>query len=1026
MMDGAGTENLIKILNHMGNTAIYVIKRDTHELLFFNDKVKQITPDISLGKICHEVWQGSCANCPLLTMGDRETNTRVSYGDPFGEVVDISATMFSWGKENIPAYLVSVTPHVSSQEEQKLEREREKLIIVAGKEYPVIYSVNLTKNTYVKLNREASQAVLPPPSGNFDDLPLKASETVHPDYRERYLKMFSRQNLLACYAAGQMELELEFPQLYQDGSYKWVLVRVVFLERTAEPGDVMEITLCKNIDIHKKMKDQLELERQTAFDSIPGGVIKCLADEQFTILEISRNCREMLNISGIEPGGGLRFFESGKNIEYCRASSARGLPVNFDGRVRGTKGLIRWFHIEGKKTGERDGIAEYTLVLLDITKRKEAEAELEQEKLKYRIAVENSADVIFEYYPEEDLFLSQENAQMGGKAARVEKYQEKMTGIVYPPDLPLVEELIRGETHRAEVRMIPYQGQDYHWYLIQADYMRGKNGVMRLIGTMRDINRVKRTEEEYRSKEKLLIDSVMTLFGEFIVLNLDTGKFVSYKSDEVMNAIKEQEIFQAFNKEYGETIIHPDDRERFFEFFKLDHIRRRMEKTDKRITLEVRRLNADGEYRWCEMIGTLLEGREDNLVLLTFHDIHELHLVLQDALKMAEQANTAKSDFLSRMSHDIRTPMNAIMGMTSIATANLDNRTKIEDCLAKIGLSAKFLLSLLNDVLDMSRIESGKINIVKEPFQLQEVIQNVILLIEGQTRVKKQELQIQIDERVQGTYIGDALRIHQILMNLLTNAVKYTEEEGQVSLCITPIRQAQDVMWTRIMVKDNGIGMSKEFQNKIFEPFEQERQNGGRVFEGSGLGLAIVQNLIHMMGGSISVESSQGEGSCFTVILPMKKAEPCQETELPHEEDTAPDTRNYQGERILLVEDSDLNREIAQTILEMRGLKVDTAENGKLAVEKFNRSVPGTYQAILMDIRMPVMDGLQATKKIREGTHPEAKHIPIIAMTANAFENERQEAGRMGVDEYLTKPIDQDQLFHTLDKVLRDTDVQLR
>ena len=174
------------------------------------------------------------------------------------------------------------------------------------------------------------------------------------------------------------------------------------------------------------------------------------------------------------------------------------------------------------------------------------------------------------------------------------------------------------------------------------------------------------------------------------------------------------------------------------------------------------------------------------------------------------------------------------------------------------------------------------------------------------------------------------------------------------------------------------------------------------------------------------MESSQGEGSCFTVILPMKKAEPCQETELPHEEDTAPDTRNYQGERILLVEDSDLNREIAQTILEMRGLKVDTAENGKLAVEKFNRSVPGTYQAILMDIRMPVMDGLQATKKIREGTHPEAKHIPIIAMTANAFENERQEAGRMGVDEYLTKPIDQDQLFHTLDKVLRDTDVQLR
>ncbi len=1021
MMDGAGTESLSKILNHMGNTAVYVIRRDTHELLFFNDKVNEITPDISLGKICHEVWKGSCSNCPLLTMGDQETNTRVSYGDPFGKVVDISATKFTWGDENIPAYLISVTPHVSSLEEQKLEREREKLVIVAGKEYPVIYSVNLTKNTYVKLSQESSQAVLPRPSGIFDDLPLTASETVHPDYRERYLKMFNRQNLLACYAAGQEEVELEFPQLYQDGNYKWVLVRVVFLERMTEQGDVMEITLCKNIDVHKKMKDQLELERQTAFDSIPGGVIKCLADEQFTIMEISRNCREMLNISGTDPGGGLRFFQSKKNIEYCRTSSARGLPVNFDGRVRGEQGLIQWFHIEGKKTGEQNGIAEYTLVMLDITKRKEAEAELEQEKLKYRIAVENSADVIFEYYPEEDLFLSQENAQMGGKAVRMEKYHEKVAEVIYPPDQPLIEQLIMGESHQAEVRIIPYQGQDYHWYLIQADYMRGKNGVMRLIGTMRDINRLKMTEAEYRSKEKLLIDSVMTLFGEFIVLNLDTGKFISYKSDELMSAIKEQENFQAFNKEYGETIVHPEDRERFFEFYKLDHIRQRIGNKDRRIILEVRRLNAAGEYRWCEMIGTLLEGREDNLILLTFRDIHELHLVLQDALKMAEQANTAKSDFLSRMSHDIRTPMNAIMGMTSIAAANLDNRTKIEDCLAKIGLSAKFLLSLLNDVLDMSRIESGKINIVNEPFQIQEVIESVILLIEGQTKVKDQELQIQIDDRVKGTYIGDSLRVHQILMNLLTNAVKYTDEAGQVSLCITPIRQVQDVMWTRIVVKDNGIGMSKEFQQKIFEPFEQERQNGGRVFEGSGLGLAIVQNLIHMMGGSISVESSQGEGSCFTVILPMQKAEYPQETEILYEEDSLPDTGDYdyQGEQVLLVEDSELNREIAQTILEMRGLKVDTAENGKKAVDQFNRSAPGTYRAILMDIRMPVMDGLKATKMIREGMHPEAESIPIIAMTANAFENERQEAEQMGVDEYLTKPIDQDQLFFTLNKVLR-------
>lgn len=770
-------ESLEKILNHLGNTAIYVIRRDTHQILYFNDRVRAVTPTVQLGAICHEVWKGECDNCPLLTMGDRETNAAVSFGDAFGDVVDIVATKMEWGRAGIPAFLISVTPHLQT------------------------------------------------------------------------------------------------------------------------PGE-----------LQNQQRQQL-LERDNA----------------------------------------------------------------------------------------------------------------------------------------------------------------------------------------------------------------------------------------------LLSASVNALFGEFLVVDLKSGRFVAYKSDEAMDTIHEPEDFAVFNREYGEKLIHPDDRPRFFAMFTLEQMRESVRHGEYNMRIELRRKNAEGLYRYCELIGTVMEHAGNLQVLLTFRDIHESRQALQDALRVAEQANAAKSDFLSRMSHDIRTPMNAIIGMTAIAAANIERPERIADCLSRIGISAKYLLSLINDILDMSKIESGKMKIVREPFDFHAIMQEIAAVCYSQAAQKGQELRVLVDADVEPRYSGDSLRLRQILMNLMGNAIQYTPEGGHIYLRVRTAGKTRADVSLQVTVKDDGIGMSEEFQHHMFEPFEQEQMDAGRVMEGSGLGLAITRNLLHLMGGTIAVKSQLGKGSCFTLLIPLgrvdekpvdtsadadfeklsilvvdddrstceltayilkemgiqaewvttgrqalervrdslkmeslydvvivdwkmpemdgletvRRLRECAGQELPviamstydwsgielearavgvnaflpkpilpgnirqmlrrmllAEKASLPPKCHFAGERILLVEDNEVNREIAKTLLEMQGLQVDTAENGQKALGIFQASEPGAYRAILMDIRMPVMDGYTAARAIRAMQRPDAAHVPILAVTADAFQTDEQRAIQAGMNGHIAKPIDMDQLSEVLHRFL--------
>lgn len=895
-----------------------------------------------------------------------------------------------------------------------------------------------------------------------------------------------------------------------------------------------------------------------------GETVTIRLDENFTVLSGSP---EFFLSYGKEEwfreDGGYSLYDEDRSwvMDMFYEKAADGDPVSAEFRLKTAGSSIRWVHCEGKKTGEDKGYPVYQYMVFDVTEQK-------QKQLEYRLAAESSVDVLFEYLPKQDTLTSHESQKMGGREYRIQGYLEHMKelNIVHPEDRNLVEDMMKGRINSAQIR-IKYPGEDsYTWTLMQGGTLREKGKIQKVVGTLKNISDEMSREQEIKKLEResqIMAASILTMFGELIILDLKTRKYMVYKADDSTEATLETTQAADFledNRRYAMALIHPEDRQRFFDFFNLDFMKEQIHLGQTKFFTEVRRKNGEGEYRWCEMLGTAVENHEHDgyNILLTFRDIHELKLakqekeqaehrfisavnsfydaiyeyelhtgeiqvwkdirggekpviskqietqvlderqygihpdhyrkfyeklgrkslirafesgqesmssetlylcedggyrwydtqiqlldrsaqrirvmvcfknvddvrkeeerkkeVLRGALALAEESNNAKSDFLSRMSHDIRTPMNAIIGMTAIAEASVDDPERIKNCLHKIHESADFLLALINDVLDMSKIESGKMNIVSEPFWIRQLIRVAADMCREQSEQKKQRLLCETGSGTDHCYLGDTLRLNQILMNLLTNAVKYTGEGGTVRVRAERIREGRKADVIRIRVEDNGIGISEEFQKRIFHPFEQEDTASGRVFEGSGLGLSITQNLVHLMNGEISLTSRPGEGSRFDVTLPMLKAE--EKEKIPEDGETeSKENFRFRGEKILIVEDNELNREIAVTLLEMAGLETETAIDGKDAVDKYTDSDIGYYQAVLMDIRMPVMNGLEAVRSIRDLNRTDAA-VPVIAMTANAFRDEQLEAEKAGMTAYLTKPVEARVLYKVLWKCL--------
>ena len=385
---------------------------------------------------------------------------------------------------------------------------------------------------------------------------------------------------------------------------------------------------------------------------------------------------------------------------------------------------------------------------------------------------------------------------------------------------------------------------------------------------------------------------------------------------------------------------------------------------------------------------------------------HQTTLAVEAALEIAEKASQAKTDFLSNMSHDIRTPMNAIVGLTTLMENELDQPEKLAEHLHKLESSGQLLLGIINNILDMSRIESGKTTLSVEPMHLSQQLDQLSTMIRAQASEKAQTFTVSTHLRHENL-LADPTRLNQVLMNILSNAVKYTPRGGHIRFEVEELPRNEHYAKYRFVVQDDGIGMSKAYQKTLFDPFTREERSGTNKVQGTGLGMAITKNIVDLMGGSINVESTTGKGTRFEVVLEFPvdaEADTVPEAQvLPEEEE---ETSPLSGMKFLCAEDNAINAEILEMLLETKGASCTICSNGQEIVDAFASVKPGEYDMILMDVQMPVMDGLEATRRIRNGENPLGRTIPILAMTANAFLEDMQKSKEAGMDEHLSKPVD--------------------
>ena len=416
------------------------------------------------------------------------------------------------------------------------------------------------------------------------------------------------------------------------------------------------------------------------------------------------------------------------------------------------------------------------------------------------------------------------------------------------------------------------------------------------------------------------------------------------------------------------------------------------------------------------------EKRNNELHLQTMKEMEVVNQKLKkaknvatEALQTAENANKAKTDFLSNMSHDIRTPMNAIIGITSLIRHDAGNKAKVIEYADKIDISSQHLLGIINDVLDMSKIEAGKTVFKYSDFSILDLVQELNTIFHTQIYEKQQTLTI-IKENIQHEWVnGDQVHLMQIFSNLLSNAVKYTQEGGKIQFFVEECETKSSVYAKyRFLVSDNGMGMSADFKDTIFDAFTRAESSLTNKIQGTGLGMAITKNLVEAMGGTIDVESELGQGSCFEVLLDLKIAEDRTVALAAQEETDEQDGNILQGMRFLCAEDNELNAEILTELLKIEGAECTICENGEEILKAFEQSAPGDYDMILMDVQMPVMNGYEATKAIRKSSHKLAKTIPIIAMTANAFSEDIQHSLAAGMNAHVSKPVEMKVLEKTI------------
>ncbi len=549
-------------------------------------------------------------------------------------------------------------------------------------------------------------------------------------------------------------------------------------------------------------------------------------------------------------------------------------------------------------------------------------------------------------------------------------------------------------------------------------------------------------EERARKQQENLIAALSSDYWSVYYLNLDTDMGICYQphGDLDGTGLKAGEHFHYRNTvtDYANSYVTESFRDAFLQFVQPENVKKQLESS--RVTAFTYLVNRHGRERY-ETVRFAdprqpekRDGTPVSDVSACFADTDAetrknaaQNQALSDALNAAKEASSAKTAFLSNMSHEIRTPMNAIIGLDTIALNDPETPEKTREYLTRIRGSAEHLLSLINDILDMSRIESGRMVLRREPFSLPELLETISAMFSAQCHDRGIDYQCRIIGDMDESYVGDSVKLRQVLINILGNAVKFTSE-GSVTLEVKRVAQFDGKSTIQFTVTDTGIGMSEEFLPGIFEAFHQEDNAVSGPYGSSGLGLAITKRIVEMMNGHIEVSSAKGAGSVFTVTVTLDdgKTETAEETRNTESNDRPAQAgletaAHLAGRRVLLAEDVAVNAEIMETILQMRDVRTEIAGNGRLAAEKFAASEPGYYDAVLMDVRMPEMDGLTAARAIRAMEREDAARVPIIALTANAFDEDVQRSLQAGMNAHLSKPVQPDVLFETLERLIAES-----
>ena len=808
----------------------------------------------------------------------------------------------------------------------------------------------------------------------------------------------------------------------------------------------------------QRLREQTEL-LASIYDTVPCGIVRFShgRDGSYRLISTNRTAILLQGYDSMEEG--LADWHDGvlgnvlpQDQDLLRSCYAMlkqpGGRQDKEYRARWKDGSVHW--MEGTNmvvgtTPEGDHIIQRTIV--DITQRKALQVQLEREQEMYRVSMEASAAVMFEYLMDEDVFISYEpRSGMGVWRNELHNYSNILLEqeIIHPEDIPLVlDNICGGRAECFEVRCATPEGQRgvYTWYRVNCRLIVEEGKPDRVVGAIYNIHEMKSLlseNSEHLYMNQSALQAINGVYVSMFYVNLIQD---SYYAVRLPDAGRKKPLPRTgrFSESLNRYILEQTDeadRERVGDMCARDWLLQEITQENEHMEAEFRLAGQEDGGSWyrLEIHLVAMEQSRPKTIIIAIRNISsekqkelehreeekKAKQALEEAYAAANRANQAKSEFLSRMSHDIRTPMNAILGMAAVAEHNLDNRDKLKDCLLKIHTSGDHLLELINAVLDMSKIESGSVCLVENPFSLSGMMEEVAQIIQTDIGQKGQHLFVRLEGLVHDAVHGDMVRVKEILLNLLSNAVKYTPENGTIKVSLEEkLSSRSGVGCFEFIVEDDGIGMTQAFQEKMFTPFERAEDERVSQTQGTGLGLPITLNLVQMMNGTIQVESHLNKGTRFVVTIYLKLV---MDQDKTHSQDREPPVKAPRafrpGTRILLAEDNELNREIVKELLSLCGLEITCAANGREAVELFEENPPGTFGLILMDIQMPVLDGYGATMAIRrmgaDQRRPDGAGIPIIALTANAFADDAYKAKQAGMNEHVTKPLDLDRLLETM------------